>query len=368
MTARHSLACMILVLAAIAPPARAHEGHEAAPGAPAAAVGATSRVLVSSQARENLGLQIAEAEIRPMEATLGVIGEIAALPDRSGAVTSRIAGRVSWIGVAEGDVVRKGEPLVEVESLQLGDPPPRARYGAPLAGRVIDRHVTLGSSVEVNAHLLEVADLRDVLAVGQLFEGQIARVRVGQKVRVRATSYPDTTFNGVVERVGSALDSATRSLPLYVRIRNPDSNLLPRMRAELSVVVASSEAALAIPRSALLGEFGNEFVFVEKDPTEGVFERVPVVRGLADDQFVEVIEGVLPGDRVVTVGNYSLQFLPPYQGAPHGSDGSSADPGGVTPKASPPASFAWYVLAFAGGVLAAVITGGVAWARRRGRI
>jgi len=275
----------------------------------------------------NLGLALVEAAIRPVESTLAVIGEIAPLPDRAGAVTSRIAGRVTWIGVAEGDSVRKGDPMVEVESLQLGDPPPRVRYNAPLSGRVVDRHVVPGDSVEPNAHLLMVADLAEVLVVGQLFEGQIGRVEIGQKARIRVPSYPDTVFEGVVERVGSALDATTRSLPVYVRVRNPEGKLLPKMPAELAVVVASTEAALAIPRGALLGEFGNEFVFVEEDPEQGLFKRAPVVRGLDDDQFVEIVDGVLPGDRVVTVGNYSLQFLPPYEEPAHGSKSAAQGEG-----------------------------------------
>lgn len=309
-----------VVLALLADSAIAHEGHDDAPGTEQATAGVSLLVQVSSEARKNLGLELAEAALRPMESALVVIGEIAPLPNRAGAVTSRIAGRVTWVGVAEGDLVRKGEPVVEVESLQLGDPPPRARYGAPVSGRVIDRHVVAGDSVEPNVHLLEVADLSEVLAVGHLFEGQIGRVKVGQKARVRVPSYPDAVFEGTVDRIGSALDPTTRSLLVYVRIGNTDGQLLPRMPAELTVVVASSDAALAIPQSALLGDFGNQFVFVEKDPKEGIFERVPVVRGLADDRFVEIVEGVLPGDSVVTVGNYSLQFLPAFEASQHTSD------------------------------------------------
>lgn len=291
----------------------AHEGHDDAPGTSSPSAGPDLVVQVSKEARANLGLQLAEAEIRSMESTLSVIGEIAPLPSRVGAVTSRIAGRVTWIGVAEGDTVRKGEPLVEVESLQLGDPPPRVRYASPLSGRVIDRHVGPGDSVEPNAHLIEVADLAEILAVGQLFEAQISRVVIGQGVRVRVPTFSDDVFEGVVERIGGALDPVNRALPLYVRLVGTGGKLLPRMPAELSVVVATSDAALAIPRSALLGDFGNQFVFVEQDADRGLFQRVVVARGLEDDQFVEILEGLLPGDRVVSVGNYPMQFLPPFE-------------------------------------------------------
>jgi len=351
-----------LALNLFAASAGAHEGHDDAPATSQAASGASPLVQVSKEARANLALELAEAAIRPMEETLGVIGEIAALPNRAGSVTSRIAGRVSWIGVAEGDTVRKGEPLVEVESLQLGDPPPRVRYGAPLAGRVIDRHVVPGDSVEPNAHLLEVADLGEVLAVGHLFEGQIGGVKIGQTARVRVPSYPEAVFEGKVERIGGALDPATRSLPVYVRVKNPESQLLPRMPAELAVVVASTDAALAVPQSALLGEFGNEFVFVEKDPEQGIFERVPIVRGLADDRFVEIVDGVLPGDRVVTVGNYSLQFLPPFE---TGSHGENATAHAESPASSRSPGTRVRYWPFAAGGLAIAIIAAVVRARRR---
>ncbi len=363
MTNRAFFLGLLAALALVAAPASGHEGHDDAPGAAPAGTGATAIVQVSREARANLGLALVEATIRPMESTLAVIGEIAALPDRAGAVTSRIAGRVTWIGVAEGDSVRKGAPVVEVESLQLGDPPPRARYSAPLSGRVVDRHVVPGDSVEPNAHLLEVADLGEVLAVGHLFEGQIGRVKIGQKARVRVPSYPDAVFDGFVERVGSALDPATRSLSVYVRVSNPESTLLPKMPAELALVVASADAALAIPRSALLGEFGNEFVFVEQDPEQGLFKRVPVVRGLDDDQSVEILEGLLPGDRVVTVGNYSLQFLPPFE-EPAQSDAPTAhdEPGSLPPAHS---GVSWRVALIGGAALIGAGVFAVAVVRRR---
>ncbi len=364
MMTRALLVSFVTALAAtIAAPASGHEGHDDAPGTSSAGSGDSPIVQVSREARANLGLQVVEAEIRPLEATLSVIGEIAPLPNRAGAVTSRIAGRVTWIGVAEGDRVRKGDPLVEVESLQLGDPPPRARYNAPLSGRVVDRHVGPGDSVEPNAHLVEVADLDEVLAVGHLFEGQIGRVKIGQRTRVRVSSYPDAIFAGVVERIGSALDPTTRSLPVYVRVPNAESKLLPRMPAELTVVVASSGAALSTPRSALLGDFGNEFVFIEQDPERGLFKRMSVVRGLDDDQFVEIVEGLLPGDRVVSVGNYSLQFLSPYE-EPAQSDASTVhdEPGSLAPEHS---GVSWRIALIGGAALIAAGVAAVALVRRR---
>lgn len=294
-------------------PVLAHEGedHAAAPGTESGAGAMTGPVEVSEVAQRNLGLAVAEAELRPVETTLRVIGEMQSDPARSGTVSSRISGRVSGVFAQEGERVEEGQRLVEVESLQLGEPPPRVRYASPVSGIVTDRHVVVGDDVEPNRHLFEVADLREVLAIGWVFEGQIGQVSVGQKVRVRVPSYPDEVFEGVVERLGGKLDANSRSLAVYIRVANPDERLRPHMRTTLSLVTGGADLALAIPKAAVLGEGGNLYTFIQDEERPERFERRPLVLGVADDRYVEVVEGLFPGERVVSEGNYSLQYLTP---------------------------------------------------------
>jgi multidrug efflux pump subunit AcrA (membrane-fusion protein) len=294
-------------------PAIAHEGedHEAAPGTESTAGAISGPIEVSEVAQRNLGLTVGEAELRPLETTLRVIGEIQADPARSGTVSSRISGRVSAVFARIGEHVEKGKRLVEVESFQLGDPPPRVRYASPLTGVVTDRHVVVGDDVEPNRHLFELADLSEVLAVGRVFEGQIGQVAVGQKVRVRVPSYPDDVFEGVVGRLGGKLDPTSRSLAVYVVVPNPEERLRPHMRATLSLVTGGSDLALAIPKNALLGEAGQLYVFVQDEDQHERFERRALVLGVSNDRFVEVIEGLYPGELVVAEGSYSLQYLTP---------------------------------------------------------
>jgi len=86
---------------------------------------------------------------------------------------------------------------------------------------------------------------------------------------------------------------------------------VPNMRATLNIVTAQADSVIAVPLSAVLGEAGNFFVFVQDDKDAHTFLRTPVVLGQRDDRFVEIVEGVLPGSSVVTVGNYQLQYVPP---------------------------------------------------------
>ncbi len=348
--------------------ALAHEGedHAAAPGTQSAAGAVTGPIVVSEVAQRNLGLTVDEAELRPIETTLRVIGEIQGDPALSGTVSSRIPGRVSAVYAQEGDRVEKGRSIVEVESLQLGDPPPRARYASPVSGIVTDRHVVVGDDVEPNRHLFEVVDLSEVLAIGRVFEGQIGQVAVGQKVRVRVPSYPEVVFEGVVERLGGKLDPNSRSLAVYVRVANLDERLRPHMRTTLSLITGGADLALAIPKSAVLGEAGNFFAFVQDEEATERFERRMLVLGVSNDRFVEVIEGIYPGERVVTQGNYSLQYLTPIPEVEEPADVVSA---GEAEVRSHSEGSSWSVVLWALGALGAfaAVALGVRMLRGRSR-
>lgn len=308
-TSKSALAAFATLLFLASPPSLfAHAGHDKAPGEDAEAA-TTGPIAISAEAKANLGVTIAEAEVRTLDRTLLAIGRIEAIPSKSAAVTSRIPGRVFALKASEGDTVKKGQPLVEVESRQLGDPPPRATYNSPIDGIVTDRHIVLNENVEPDKHLLEIVDLSEVYAEGQIFEGQIAALKKGQSVRIEVESFPGETFTGTVDVVSGSLDPETRTLQVWVRVENPDNRLRPNMRATLHIVTSEADTVTAVPHSAVLGDAGNLFVFVQEDDAGLVYERRPVVAGVRDDRFVEIIEGVFPGDRVVTLGNYQLQYV-----------------------------------------------------------
>ena len=309
LTAAFAVATAAVLSVAAASPAHAHAGHDHAPGEDDADAATTGPIAITAQARQNLGLQTVEAQSRTLDKTLAVLGQIQTIPDRTAAVSSRIAGRVVGLPVNEGQRVKRGQVVAEVESFQVGNPPPRAQYVAPLDGIVLSRDVLPGASADPNTRLLTIADLSEVYAEARVFEGQVAQVHVGQAVRVRSDARPGEVFAGTIERLGGALDPETRTLKVWARVANPDSKLLPNAQATVVIVTAEADSVTAVPRAAVLGDAGNLFVFVQAGDDGLHFERRPVVVGITDDRDVELVEGVLPGDRVVTVGNYQLQYV-----------------------------------------------------------
>jgi cobalt-zinc-cadmium efflux system membrane fusion protein len=285
----------------------AHEGHAHAPGEEG--VITSGPITITAEAKTNLALKVEEAQLRTLEKTLLVIGQIEPIPSRSAAVTSRIPGRVVDINAMEGQLVRKGDPLIEIESRQVGNPPPRVQYSAPIDGVVTHRDVVLNDSIEPDKHLLEIVDMSELYAEGRIFEGQIAQVKAGQKVRVTVESFPGETFTGTIDLIGGALEPETRTLKIWARVANAEGRLRPNMRATLNIVTGHADSVVAIPHSAVLGESGNFFAFAQTDESGLIYERRAVVTGIRDDQYVEIIEGILPTEKVVTLGNYQLQYV-----------------------------------------------------------
>ncbi len=299
-----ALACLLgAAMVALAGP-----GHDHGTAPSAAGVEGGDWITLSHEAQRNLGLRSEPARIRPLQETLPAIGSIDPAPDRITELSSRIGGQVKRLATAEGEWVRKGDFLLEVQSSLPGNPAPVVRFEAPHAGIVTRLHVAQGSHVSPEEHLLDVVDPTVLHARAMVHEGQLRHLRIGQEARIRLAAWPDSLWNGRLLRMGGELDEASGTLPAWFELANPARVIRPNMRADFRIVTRRAEEALTVPERAVLGDQGEYFVFVVRG--EGVYEKVPVVLGLTDDLGLQVLEGLQAGERVVVEGNYSMQFIP----------------------------------------------------------
>jgi len=285
---------------------------------------ARSEIEVSAHVAQNIGLQSVAAELRPIERTVSALGRVEAEPGSLVAITSRVAGRVTELAVHDGQRVEVGDFLVAVESRVAAQTPPRLRFTSPIPGRVLEAEIPLGGAVEPADTLLTLVDLSEVDVVGEIHSRDLSSVRLGQRVRVRSEAYPGEIFEGELKTIAANVDPQTGTRRVFVHTPNLDEKLLLGMRVQLSIIVEEQARTIIIPREAVRGEAGEFFVFRELPNESGNsdatashgrhYERTSVVLGLRDDRFVEVIDGVLPGDRVVTRGNYQLEYLEAARG------------------------------------------------------
>jgi RND family efflux transporter MFP subunit len=169
---------------------------------------------------------------------------------------------------------------------------------APAAGRVIRRDGEIGQMIPANQPVFWIAVDSPLRLSAEVDEEDIARVKEGQSVVLRADAFPDKTFTGVVKNITPKGDPIARSYRVRIEL-SPDSPLQIGMTAEANIVVAERQDAILVPTSAV--QQGH--VWVVRDSRA---RRVPVVVGVRGTKQTEILSGISTADRVVVLGDVML--------------------------------------------------------------
>jgi len=205
--------------------------------------------------------------------------------------------RLRAIGLSPADVE-------EAEKHDLGG---RAQMRAPLSGTVIERKVTLGQAVERATDAFKIADTSHVWVSLDLYEKDLARVRVGQEVEMRTDALPGEMFRGRVAFIVPVIDQATRTAKVRLEFPNPKDELHAGQLVTARIVADPKLAigeVLAIPRSAIEQVEGKTVVFVKAGES---FERRNVLVGTSGGERIEIRKGLAPGELVAVDGAFLLK-------------------------------------------------------------
>jgi membrane fusion protein (multidrug efflux system) len=195
------------------------------------------------------------------------------------------------------------EAQVALSQAQLA----RMRIVAPFDGVAGIRAVNLGDYVKDGAELVNVEDLSQVLVDFRLPERFIARVKAGQTVDVGLDALPGQRFTGRIDALDSVIDADGRSLLVRARLDNPGGVLKSGLFARTRIVFARREGALVVPEEALVPQGGKQYLYKVVDGPDGkVSKRVEARIGLRLPGKVEVLEGLAVADLVVTAGQARL--------------------------------------------------------------
>jgi len=169
---------------------------------------------------------------------------------------------------------------------------------SPFDGIVGIRGVSLGDYVKDGTDLVNIEDVRILKVDFRLPERSLSQIKAGQDVEVVADALPNERWQGQIEAINPRVDANGRSLELRGRLDNASGKLRPGMFVRVRVIVGERNGLL-VPEEAIVPQ-GEEF-YVYK-VVEGAAKRVPVKIGVRRDAKVEIVEGIAPGDQVVTAG------------------------------------------------------------------
>jgi Cu(I)/Ag(I) efflux system membrane fusion protein len=206
--------------------------------------------------------------------------------DFAGALSQAAKRKLQFLGMTDADI----------QAIKAPDPTVWMR--APISGTVVDNKVQRGAAVNPGDVLFSLGTLNDVWITGDIYEDDLARVRVGQELSAVTTAFPDEVFHGVIDRISPNIDPTTHTLQIRCAVKNPGARLKPQMLAKVSIVTRPGEA-LVIPQDALVFDIDNYYAFVEVNP--GTFEHRKVsISSWSRVGYARIVSGLKPGDRVVS--------------------------------------------------------------------
>ncbi|MGH1366593.1 MAG: efflux RND transporter periplasmic adaptor subunit [Calditrichia bacterium] len=271
-------------------------------------------------------------------------------------VYSRIGGLVVAVYVQEGDKVRKGQRLLQIEKdeYELSEQKARLDYEkektqferfkslqdkellseeefenarlvmkqaeiawkqaalnlryttvpAPISGYAGDRPVRLGDRIQTSTKLLSIANLDDKIVQVYVPQNEFTRTFKGQKAIVTSDVVPGVRLNGFVKRISPIIDSQSGTFKVVVAVKDTKNQLRPGMFVSTKLIVDTHENTRLLPKTALVYENERTFFFVANGETA---ERVLLDKGFEDAVKVEIMNDLKPGTKVVVLGQSGLK-------------------------------------------------------------
>lgn len=312
------------------------------------------KTAVVAQGSSDVAVRVSTVQKQSLDLDFGVNGNF--IPGQQLDFSAENSGRVTQVLVDEGSVVTKGQTLaviktdqlnVDLESAQanyrnalkdkeryenafktggvtqqqldqanlalsnadarvaqakikVGD----AYIRASINGVVNKRYIEPGAVVAPGTKLFELVDISRLKLQVTVNESQVANLKVGDKVKIKVSVFPDKDYTGTVSFIAAKADN-TLSFPIEISLAaNPGSQVKAGMYGTAIFNFPSQAPAVLIPRSAFIGSVSSNQVFVVKSDSTAALRKVIAGRVMGDK--VEVLQGLQEGETVITSGQINL--------------------------------------------------------------
>jgi Cu(I)/Ag(I) efflux system membrane fusion protein len=197
-------------------------------------------------------------------------------------------------------------PPATLQSLRRGGQPrPTVTMPSPVSGTVIEKPSVQGMRFMPGDPLYRIVDMSTVWLIADVFEQDLAGVRVGQEATVSVKAYPGQSFDGRVAFIYPVVGEQTRTARVRIEMPNSDDLLKADMYATVEIAApVGPREALSVPESAVLDSGTRQVVLI--DHGDGRFEPRPVSLGERAEGYVAVLDGVAAGESVVVSANFLI--------------------------------------------------------------
>jgi multidrug efflux pump subunit AcrA (membrane-fusion protein) len=294
-----------LAFIAFISPAYAGPGHDHGESAFAGGGAPVTHFALNEAQMQNLDIRFEPVQRLPIQETVDMLAFTELLPEKRATISPRFGGKILDIAVQVGQEVKKGQKLVTLEPVTVGNS--NVVLTAPMAGFVVSLPAGVGEIIESGGTIMEIGDPSQMLLRGVLYETpDITKIKIGQNAHAHLDTQPERELIGKVQRINRVIDPQSRTFSIYALIDTPEGDISPGLQGRMEIATGKNDPVLAVPKRAVLGEMGTFFVYV----IDGLeVERRDVMLGAKSGQHIEIKEGVEAGEQVVTQGNYQLQYI-----------------------------------------------------------
>jgi len=260
-------------------------------------------------------------------------------------VAARMGGNMAW-GMGHGDpAALSAASLQRLRALDIsedeiarlrktGKAQRRIAVRAPADGVVIEKPAQEGMHIDAGQPLYKTADLSDLWLIAEVQEQDLGLVQPGESAAAQFIAFPGRSFEGRVEFIYPTLSAETRTARVRIVMPNPDKTLRAAMYASIEIAApAAAGPMLAVPVSAVIDSGARQVVLIDRG--EGRFEPRPVRLGTQGGDWVQVIEGVKAGEKVVTGANFLIDAESNLRAALQGFAGGANNQPSSAPASRP---------------------------------
>ncbi|MCG6141250.1 efflux RND transporter periplasmic adaptor subunit [Leptospira mtsangambouensis] len=199
---------------------------------------------------------------------------------------------------------------VEIANLEAGKYNSKNLYiRTPISGTVTEREAIIGQAVNARDNLFTVADLSVLWINLEVYEKDLASIRMGNEAKVIPIGSKDDSLKAVVSHVGDVIDPIKKTAEIRLEVRNSKGRLRPGQSVTATVVGAMVESSVnkakVIPADCIHKIEGENFIFVRN--SDGSFSAKKIGVGKTYDNWVEITNGVESGEAIVEEGSFVLK-------------------------------------------------------------
>jgi multidrug efflux pump subunit AcrA (membrane-fusion protein) len=258
---------------------------------------------------EATAVRVAPIEIGTVRNSVVLNGEVLAGTQVSANPT--VAGKLTDLDVTIGDSVRSGQTIASVDPSRPGEVYSKSPIVAAISGTVLSTPVNVGDSVTAQTVVVTIGDLNSIVLETYVPERFSTDLRAGLSAEVSFEALSGERILAQVYEVSPVLDPASRTIKIRLRFPRRDNRIKVGMFATVYLVTREARNIPVIPRSALINTAGTWICYTVNN--QNIAERRELILGLESEDTVEIVQGIIPGERLVVLGQNFLSDQEPVR-------------------------------------------------------